>query len=247
MSGTAPVLVLDSIGKSYGHRAVLRSAYFQAVPGQLHGLLGRNGSGKTTLLHLAAGLSTPDHGLIRFGGEVVESGGLAGRAARGMFFWPVARPLFSAAMRVDDVFRGARERWPAEAWQPIVQRLHLRELLPKRGAALSGGEAQRCHLALAMLRRPTCLLADEPFRGVAPTDADLMTACLRELARDGAAIVLTGHELGTMLETVEDITWVTGGTTRYLGPTREACTDEAFRREYLGPGAPPPPTPGLPP
>lgn len=239
MTRDAPVLVLDSIGKSFGGRAVLRSAFFQALPGRLHGLLGRNGSGKTTLLHLAAGLAAPDHGTIRFGGALLEGGGLAGRAARGMFFWPVARTLMSPAMRVGDLFRGARERWPAVPWAPLVERLRLGELLPRRGAALSGGEAQRCQLALAMLRRPTCLLADEPFRGVAPTDADLMTACLRELAAAGTAIVLTGHELGAVLEAVEEITWVTAGTTRYLGPTRAALADAAFRREYLGPGAAP--------
>jgi lipopolysaccharide export system ATP-binding protein len=234
MTAVEPILVVDSVGRAYGGRPVLRSAYFQALPGRIHGLLGRNGAGKTTLLRIAAGLVAPDHGIVRFRGAHVERPSLARLARRGLFFWPVARPLLSPGMTVREHLRGWGEVWGREGQEAVIERLRLGDLLAKKGAALSGGEVQRWHLALALLRRPYCLLADEPFRGVSPADAELIIAALRELATDGAAIVLTGHEMGPVLDAIDDVTWVVSGTTRYLGPTVRAREDQEFRREYLG-------------
>jgi ABC-type uncharacterized transport system ATPase subunit len=87
---------------------------------------------------------------------------------------------------------------------------------------------------MAVLRHPVCLLADEPFRGLSPIDAELIADSLRDLATGGCAVVVTGHEMGFLLQVVQEITWVTSGTTRLLGSVDEAMTNDSFRRDYLG-------------
>jgi ABC-type branched-subunit amino acid transport system ATPase component len=89
-------------------------------------------------------------------------------------------------------------------------------------------------LAAVLVRRPTCLLADEPYRGLAPHDAEVLTAALRALTAAGVAVVVTGDEVPTLLEAADHITWCTSGTTYELGPPAVAVQHEAFRREYLG-------------
>jgi ABC-type lipopolysaccharide export system ATPase subunit len=108
-------------------------------------------------------------------------------------------------------------------------------LLGRRPYQLSGGELRRAEIALVLVRRPDCLLADEPYRGIAPADHDRLTALFRLLADDGCAVVVTGHEVPTLLEAADHVTWCTAGTTYELGPPGAARAHEAFRRGYLGP------------
>jgi ABC-type branched-subunit amino acid transport system ATPase component len=99
---------------------------------------------------------------------------------------------------------------------------------------LSGGERRRAEVAAAWLRGPVCLLADEPYRGVAPLDAEILSAAFRSMAATGCAVVLTGHEVPTILDTVDRVVWCTSGTTYELGTPAAARMHEPFYREYLG-------------
>ena len=114
--------------------------------------------------------------------------------------------------------------------------LRLEERLDQRPAELSGGERRRAELALAMMRRPRCLLADEPFAGINPSDGEVLAAALREMAREGCAIVVTGHEVPQLLALADSVVWMVAGTTHGLGSAAEAVSHSQFRREYLGPG-----------
>jgi ABC-type branched-subunit amino acid transport system ATPase component len=63
----------------------------------------------------------------------------------------------------------------------------------------------------------------------------VLTAAFRRLAAGGCAVVLTGHEVHTVLAAADHVTWCTAGTTYALGAPDAAVRDDRFRREYLGP------------
>ena len=65
---------------------------------------------------------------------------------------------------------------------------------------MSVGEQRRATLGLAILRNPDVLLADEPLRGIDPIDSERMLEAMQQLARQGAAIVVTGHETSLLTE-----------------------------------------------
>jgi ABC-type branched-subunit amino acid transport system ATPase component len=50
----------------------------------------------------------------------------------------------------------------------------------------------------------------------------------------GTAVVLTGHEIQTLLPFADEVVWTVAGTTHHLGSPAEARANDAFRREYLG-------------
>lgn len=106
--------------------------------------------------------------------------------------------------------------------------------LHKRPSKLSGGEVRRAELAAIVVRRPRCILADEPFRGIAPKDAEDLTRAFASLAADGMAVLVTGHDVPTLLSAADHVSWCTSGTTYELGAPEVATQHEAFRREYLG-------------
>ena len=110
----------------------------------------------------------------------------------------------------------------------------ISDQLDQKPPGLSGGELRRAEVALALVREPGCLLADDPFRGIAPVDTDAIGAAIRHLASRGAAVVCTGHEVPTLLAIADRVIWCAHGTTYHLGTAAEARGDWRFEREYLG-------------
>ncbi|CAN5868880.1 hypothetical protein BH23GEM9_BH23GEM9_29680 [soil metagenome] len=108
--------------------------------------------------------------------------------------------------------------------------IHVLEQTPQQ---LSGGERRRSELALAMVRRPRCLIADEPLRGIDPRDAERLIETLRRMADGGAAVIVSGHEVRTLLDASDDVVWVTAGTSYDMGSPAQASAEDRFRREYL--------------
>jgi ABC-type multidrug transport system ATPase subunit len=228
-----PFLVADSIARSYGRNRVLTAASLRAVPCEVRALFGRNGAGKSTLLQIACGWAKPDSGTIRLAGAVHAAASLPRLARLGVFYWPDA-DLLSSRFTVRQQLELLRRTFAGLPVGQAAEMTRITELLDERPVTLSGGERRRAELAAVLVRRPACLLADEPYRGIDPRDVDLMTDHLRALAAAGAAIVATGHEAPTLLAAADHVTWCTNGTTHELGPPAVAITNDQFRREYLG-------------
>ena len=224
----------DCVAKSFGQRRVLSSASLRAVAGELRALLGRNGSGKSTLLKIAVGWLQPDSGMVTFAGIAHQRARLSHLATRGLFYLP-DHDLLSAAFTVRRQLEMIRCRFDGNDVEAAAARMGVLERLDQRPSQLSGGELRRAELAAVFVRRPLCLLADEPYRGIAPRDAEMLTHAFRALAHDGVAVVVTGHEVPTLLAAAQHVTWCTSGTTHELGPPAAASQDYAFQREYLGP------------
>lgn len=228
-----PLFSADSIGKSFGSRRILKAASVWAHEGRITVIFGRNGCGKTTLLRIAAGLLPADHGVVHFAGRSYLHPRLPELAARGLFFLP-DRGLLAKRFTLRAQIRAIEWRFGAARTAEILDRLALQPLLDRLPSELSGGERRRAEMAAAWIRAPRCLLADEPFAGIAPLDADLLADAFRDMARNGCAIVLTGHDARRLLDTADAIVWVTAGTTHGLGTPADAMRHEQFRREYLG-------------
>ncbi len=231
---TAPVLVADSVTKAFGDRRVLTAASLRAVPGQVRVIFGRNGAGKSTLIKIAAGWIQPDSGMVHMLGQPVLRANLGRMARAGVFYLP-DHDLYSSSFtlrRQLGLFENAFRRRPVEEAAGMAM---VEECLDRRPFKLSGGELRRAELAAVLVRQPLCLLADEPFRGIAPVDHEQVTRILRLLAADGCAVVVTGHEVPSLLEAADHVVWCTSGTTYELGAPSAARTHERFTMEYLGP------------
>jgi ABC-type multidrug transport system ATPase subunit len=229
-----PILTADSVSKSFGDRRVLSSATLRAVPGELRVMFGRNGCGKSTLMKIAVGRLAPDSGTVHFDGEAFPSVHLATLAERGLFYLP-DQDLLSTAFTVRVQLEMLRRQFNGADVHDSAKRLGVEGHLDKRPDALSGGERRRAELAAVLVRCPRCLLADEPYRGISPRDAETLTATFTALAADGVAVVVTGHEVPTLLDAADHVSWCTSGTTYELGPPELAVEHRAFRAEYLGP------------
>ncbi|UCC73985.1 MAG: ATP-binding cassette domain-containing protein [Gemmatimonadota bacterium] len=227
------VFRVDSVSKAFGGRSVLKAASFWAWEGRITALLGRNGSGKSTLLRVAVGEVGARGGVVRYLSEAYERPRLALLARRGLYYLEERARLpntFSIRVHLELICK----KFGGQPLDEVVAGLELEDLLEKKVHECSEGEARRAALAAAVVRAPRCLLADEPFMGIAPKDEAMVAAALRDLAARGTAIVTTGHEVPALLRTADEVIWCVAGTTHGLGPPQEAQSHPEFVRDYLG-------------
>lgn len=200
-----PIVALNGVSKSFhsttGETEVLTDVDLALQPGEKASLVGPSGSGKSTLLSLIAGLLRPDRGTVRIDGRPIDELGDAARAG-------VRARRIGIALQSDNLipFLTAAENIElASAFGPRRTRRdgrrRSRELLARFGVEhraehlprhLSGGEAQRVALAVAMANDPDLLLADEV---VAQLDGDTAAAVVDEVLTGDFALLYVTHDV----------------------------------------------------
>ena len=230
------VLRADSIARSFGGRQVLTSATITAGEGEIVALVGRNGVGKSTLLNIACGHDGADSGTVTFMRRAYLDASADALARAGLFLVP-ARDLLPTSLSIGDSLACARRAGGRRALDvaEVAERLGLEAVLGLRPQAASGGERRRAELACAVIRAPRCLVADEPFRGVSPLDAECLRAEFRRAAAAGVAVIVSGHELPALFAIASRVVWCTDGTTQNLGSPAHAAADWRFMSELVGP------------
>lgn len=228
------ILRADSISKGFEGQRVLASAQVGAERGEVVGLLGRMGTGKSTLLKICAGVLQPDSGWVELEGRRYERPQLSELASRGLFYLAEQHNLVRD-LPVKRHFDLIEKRFGPGDRDFVVDFLGLKNFLDAPAHTLSTGESRRVEMAMAILRRPLCLLTDEPLRSVDPLMCDLLGKAFRHLSASGCAVVVTGHEVNALRPYLDSVVWVTNGTTYPLGTTDAAWKHEAFKKEYLGP------------
>jgi putative ABC transport system ATP-binding protein len=168
---SAPLLRVDRLAKTYRsgdvETPVLRDVSLELDRAVTASLVGVSGSGKSTLLSLLAGLMLPRSGTVAFDGQ--DLGGMDDSARarlRARRIGVVLQsgnliPFLTAAENVQlavEVAGGAR---PSRRAAAILREVGLSDRLDHRPARLSGGEAQRVAVAVALANDPDLLLADE--------------------------------------------------------------------------------------
>jgi putative ABC transport system ATP-binding protein len=165
-------------------------------------VMGPSGSGKSTLLHVLAGLLEPSGGSVMIDGEDLTRLPPAERARRRRRHIGIVlqrdnlHPLLDVAGNVALPLRldGRPRRQVRDRVDELLARVGLRERRHGRPAELSGGEAQRVAVAVALAARPRVLLADEPTGELDEESAAGVLDLLEELrAREGAALLTVTH------------------------------------------------------
>jgi putative ABC transport system ATP-binding protein len=177
----------------------LRGVSLELEPGSMTAIVGPSGSGKSTLIACLAGLDEPDGGHVTVCGKPMSRRPESERAALRAGSIGILRQsdnLFGH-LNVDDNLRVAqllgRRRDHSSARAGLLEAVDLAGMQRRYPATLSGGEAARAGLAVALAAQPAVLLADEPTGEV---DADNEAAMLRMLRarRDaGMAILVATH------------------------------------------------------
>lgn len=198
------------VSAGYGPRTVLTDFSLSVGRGELVAILGHNGAGKTTALRVASGLKTPKRGNILMRGAALDGLPANARARKGMGYVPEGVAGLFSTLTVEQnlaavrVFDGSTED---NAWNEMDGHLNdlFGEVLIDRAkqvaGSMSGGQRQMLAIAMALRRRPTTLLLDEPSTGLAPFVVDRILQVVSKLVETtSTSVVLVEQNLASALQ-----------------------------------------------
>jgi len=226
------VIETSGLGKRYGRTWALRECTLAIPAGHVAALAGPNGAGKTTLLNLAAGLAAPSAGAV-----TVLGGRPAGSPAAldGIAFVAQDTPLYKTLSAADMLHLTANLNRRFD--RPYAQ-ARLGELgipLKRKAGKLSGGQQAQLALTLALARRPTLLVLDEPVAMLDPIARhDFMATVLTAAAADGVSVLLSSHVLAELERVADYLILLSRGRVQVAGEVDDLL---AAHRVLTGPAA----------
>ena len=224
----ATSLEVEDVSFAYARQvAVLDGVSATFEGGKITVLLGNNGSGKTTLLRILAAIASPDSGRVLFDGCPLTRGSIPDYK-RMIGFMPELLQMYPEA-RVADLlgFFCALKRIDESAVPKTLERVGLAARARTRVNTLSKGMKQRLNLAQAILGRPKVVILDEPTNGFDYASVTSFYPILRGLAREGAIVILSNHQLAELRGNVDRIVLMAQGRiTKARASDRDALPGE---------------------
>ena len=248
----APRLALRDVTIDIGRRRIVDLDHLELAPGEVVGLAGESGSGKSmtaqAILGLTRSIGADVRGSIRLDGEELvgmsesQLRGVRGRRIAMIFQSPVSsmNPVF----KVGEVFtrtlrlHGAGSKREAEsATKDALEEVLLApDLLERYPSQLSGGQAQRVAIAMALALRSEVLLADEPTSALDVTVQQEILDLLRNLrAETGMSVLFISHDLAVLAELCDRVAVMQRGRIVETGPARAVLThpEDPYTQELV--------------
>ena len=240
MSGQAMNgLTAQGVRVRFGARAVLDGVSLAFRSGEVTAVVGPNGAGKSTLMTCLAGLRRPDEGGVSLDGALLVKLRDRERAQR-IGYLPQAPEI---AWRLDvrtfvrlgrTAHRGIFGQGPgdAEAVERALARTSLAAFAERDVATLSGGERARVLIARALAGDPAWLLADEPLTGLDVGHQLDAAELLRAIARAGAGVIVTVHDLAFAARVADRVVVMAEGRVIADGGATQALSSQVLSHAY---------------
>ena len=233
------VLAVEGLSLRLGGRRVLGPVSAAFAPGRITAVLGPNGAGKSSLLACLAGLHRPNAGQVTFGGRPRSDHAMRDLARHigllpqgGDVHWDVDVATLVALGRYPHRARWGETGADRRAVARAMEATDTARFASRTMAALSGGERARVLMARVLAGEPQWLLADEPLANLDPAHQLETLACLRDVARGGAGVIVVLHDLGHALRVADEILLLRDGEAIAQGAPDVVLTPERIAATY---------------
>jgi energy-coupling factor transporter ATP-binding protein EcfA2 len=242
------IIEIENLTYRYPHtqHLALRDLSLQVETGEFVAVIGANGAGKSTLCYTltgfvphffqgelagrvhVAGLETKDHPLE----DIVLVSGLVFQNP----FNQISGAKFSV---YDEIAFGLENLGvPREEMPPRIERAMamtgIADMADRSPYALSGGQQQRVALASMLVMEPQVLVLDEPTSQLDPLGSREVFAVIRELSREGMAVVMAEHKLEWVAAFADRVLVLADGQIVLSGPPPEVLTSPLLETFHIG-------------
>lgn len=234
------MITAEHVTKSFARHLALDDVDLTVPEGSIFGLLGPNGAGKTTLIRIINQITGPDEGRILFDGEPLKR-----EHIEHIGYLPEERGLYKK-MKVGEqalylaMLKGLSKAEATRRLHEWFERFDIGDWWDKKVEELSKGMAQKVQFITTVLHRPKFIILDEPFSGFDPINAQLVKEEIKRLRDEGATIMLSTHNMGSVEEICSDIALINNARLVLKGPVakvrneyREDIYDLSFRGDML--------------
>ena len=244
----APRLEVKRLTKRFGGVTANDSIDLELMAGQTHAVIGPNGAGKTTLVAQLSGEILPSAGTVLLDGLDITGMPPYRRAERGLARVFQITSIFKDFSVLENVALAAQGQMSHSYsfWKPAqgdenlnaLAREALREVgLDSRAGdhagSLSHGEHRQLEIAMALVRRPSLLLLDEPTAGMGSEESQEFLQLLLRLKKM-YTILLIEHDMQVVFAIADRITVLAGGQVIASGLPEEIQANMQVREAYLG-------------
>jgi ABC-2 type transport system ATP-binding protein len=223
-----PIVDLHNVRKKFGDLVAVDDVTFNVDQGEIFGLLGPNGAGKTTMIRLILDIFKPDLGEITvFGGAMSEP------KLKQIGYMPEERGLYQdvhleKCLVYLAVLKGLPKREAKTRIAAYLERFDLSAYSRKPVKELSKGMQQKAQIIATLVHKPQLVIVDEPFSGLDPVNTKMVKDILRDLRKQGAAIIMSTHQMHQVEELCDRILLIDHGRTLLHGDI------DSVRTQYAG-------------
>ena len=214
-----PLLLAQSLCKSYDGHRVVEEVSLRVSAGEVVGFLGPNGAGKTTTMRMIAGFLSPDSGTVEIQGyrmtanhshksERIQAQAALGYLPEGAPLWPDME--VASFLRFMGTARGLRGSALEDGLKRVEDLLGLHKARRQPMGVLSKGYRRRVGLAAALIHDPDVLVLDEPTDGLDPNQKQGVRDLIKNLS-ETRAILISTHILEEVEALCSRIVVLSGG------------------------------------
>jgi branched-chain amino acid transport system ATP-binding protein len=247
-----PVLMIDSITRSFGGLCAVDVAHLEFQRGWITGLIGPNGAGKTTLFNVITGFDRPDTGRWTFNGMPLSRLAPHQVARRGVVrTFQLTKALaklsvldnmrLGAPRQSGERFLGAlltrwrrQERAITDKAMELLTRFRLDNKAEELAGCLSGGQRKLLEMARALMMDPVVMMLDEPMAGVNPALTESLLEHVRSLREDGMTVVFVEHDMDVIRDISDWVVVMAQGRVIAEGLPETLSSNKAVVDAYLG-------------
>ncbi len=224
------MLEMHGITKRFDAVVALKNASFEVRPGEIRALLGSNGSGKSTLVKVLSGLVNPNAGEIRIDGNPVKINNSQESRKLGIAVAYQDLSLIQSMNVIDNIVLGMEptgrfgivNRKQAEAQaKKVLERLMVDCRPEELVRNLPPSVQSMIEVAKAISLKPRLLLLDEVTASLHHNEVDILFNTLKDLKKDGTAIVIVTHRMAEIYKICEECTILKSGETAAKGKLSE--------------------------
>ena len=205
--------------------------------GEMVAVVGASGSGKSLLAHAVLGIlpyNASWSGTMNYRGEILTEKRMKALRGKEIVLVPQSVSYLDPLMRVGEQVRnGKQDRESRKKSLAVLGRYGLDEkterLFPFQ---LSGGMTRRILISTAVMETPRLVIADEPTPGLHITAARRVLSHFREIADQGAGVLLITHDLELALDTADRIVVFYAGTNLEEADSRDFAREQTLRHPY---------------
>ncbi|WP_262267912.1 sugar ABC transporter ATP-binding protein [Microvirga yunnanensis] len=224
MTGSAPILEMKDISKTFPGVKALSNVSLTVYPGEIHALMGENGAGKSTLMKILSGAYQADSGgEIRINGQPVTIDGPLTARHHGISIIYQELSLAPNLSVAENMLLGREHtsgpmvdrRSMEKACQTVLERLGVHFKATTKVSELSMAERQLVEIARALIANSRILVMDEPTTSLSSRETEAMFALVRQLRAEGLAIIYISHRMAEIYELAERVSVLRDGS--YVG------------------------------
>ena len=205
------LIEVKNLNKFFGKKQVLKDVSFSVKEGEILGFIGPNGAGKTTTIKLILGLQKINSGNVLINGFDIKTNFKDAILIVGAIVEDPDLYMYLSGRKNLEMIARLYKNIDSKRIDEVIKMVGLEKRIDDKVSKYSLGMKQRLGIAAALLHNPNVLILDEPTNGLDPEGIKELRLLLKDLARNGMAILISSHNLAELESFCTDVCLIKNG------------------------------------